>query len=82
VRTRGFLNEIVQQLDQPATAAHLHRLIEEKFAANTESNWFSDFSRRSRELLRYLGHWNVFGVLLARVQWSKSVVELLKSYLT
>ena len=56
MRTRGFLNEIVQQLDQPATAAHLHRLIEEKFAANTESNWFSDFSRRSRELLRYLGH--------------------------
>jgi Fe-S cluster assembly protein SufD len=27
----GFLNEVVQRLDQPAIAAHLHRLIEEKF---------------------------------------------------
>ena len=29
----GFLNEVIQRLDQPAIAAHLHRLIEEKFAA-------------------------------------------------
>ena len=28
----GFLNEVIQRLDQPAIAAHLHRLIEEKFA--------------------------------------------------
>src|ERR1700704_2267495 len=28
----GFLDEVVQRLDQPAIAAHLHRLIEEKFA--------------------------------------------------
>jgi Fe-S cluster assembly protein SufD len=28
----GFLNEVVQRLDQPAIAAHLHRLIEKKFA--------------------------------------------------
>src|SRR2546423_9597156 len=27
----GFLNEVVQRLDQPAIAARLHRLIEEKF---------------------------------------------------
>ncbi|MEP7015289.1 MAG: Fe-S cluster assembly protein SufD [Verrucomicrobiota bacterium] len=29
----GFLNEVVQRLDQPAIAEHLNRLIEEKFAA-------------------------------------------------
>jgi Fe-S cluster assembly protein SufD len=29
----GFLNEVIQRLDQPVIAAHLHRLIEEKFAA-------------------------------------------------
>src|ERR1700736_3634367 len=29
----GFLNEVIQRLDQPAIAAHLHRLIEEKFAS-------------------------------------------------
>jgi Fe-S cluster assembly protein SufD len=28
----GFLNEVIQRLDQPAIAAHLNRLIEEKFA--------------------------------------------------
>jgi Fe-S cluster assembly protein SufD len=28
----GFLNEVVQRLDQPAIAAHLHGLIEKKFA--------------------------------------------------
>jgi Fe-S cluster assembly protein SufD len=28
----GFLNEVIQRLDQPAIAAHLHRLIENKFA--------------------------------------------------
>ncbi|MEY2480261.1 MAG: Fe-S cluster assembly protein SufD [Verrucomicrobiota bacterium] len=28
----GFLNEVIQRLDQPAIAAHLHRLTEEKFA--------------------------------------------------
>jgi Fe-S cluster assembly protein SufD len=28
----GFLNEVIQRLDQPAIAADLHRLIEEKFA--------------------------------------------------
>jgi Fe-S cluster assembly protein SufD len=28
----GFLNEVIQRLDQPAIAAHLHRLIEAKFA--------------------------------------------------
>ncbi len=27
----GFLNEVIQRLDQPAIAAHLRRLIEEKF---------------------------------------------------
>jgi Fe-S cluster assembly protein SufD len=29
----GFLDEVIRRLDQPAIAAHLHRLIEEKFAA-------------------------------------------------
>ena len=29
----GFLNEVIQRLDQPAIAAHLDRLIEEKFAS-------------------------------------------------
>jgi Fe-S cluster assembly protein SufD len=29
----GFLNEVIQRLDQPAIATHLNRLIEEKFAA-------------------------------------------------
>jgi Fe-S cluster assembly protein SufD len=29
----GFLNEVIQRLDQPAIAAHLHSLIEQKFAA-------------------------------------------------
>jgi Fe-S cluster assembly protein SufD len=29
----GFLNEIIQRLDQPAVATHLHRLIEEKFSS-------------------------------------------------
>src|SRR5438105_4310174 len=28
----GFLNEVIQRLDQPAVVAHLHRLVEEKFA--------------------------------------------------
>ena len=28
----GFLNEVIQRLDQPAIAEHLNRLIEEKFA--------------------------------------------------
>jgi Fe-S cluster assembly protein SufD len=28
----GFLNEVIQRLDQPAIAAHLRRLIEDKFA--------------------------------------------------
>ena len=28
----GFLNEVIQRLDQPAIAAHLNRLIEDKFA--------------------------------------------------
>ena len=28
----GFLNEVIQRLDQPAIAEHLHRLIEEKFS--------------------------------------------------
>jgi Fe-S cluster assembly protein SufD len=28
----GFLNEVIQRLDQPAIAAHLHGLIEQKFA--------------------------------------------------
>jgi Fe-S cluster assembly protein SufD len=30
----GFLNEVIQRLDQPAIAAHLHRLIEGKFSAS------------------------------------------------
>jgi len=30
----GFLNEVVQRLDHPPIAEHLHRLIEEKFAAS------------------------------------------------
>jgi Fe-S cluster assembly protein SufD len=29
----GFLNEVIQRLDQPAIAAHLHNLVESKFAA-------------------------------------------------
>jgi Fe-S cluster assembly protein SufD len=29
----GFLNEVIQRLEQPAIAAHLNRLIEEKFSA-------------------------------------------------
>ena len=29
----GFLDEVIQRLDHPAIGAHLHRLIEEKFAA-------------------------------------------------
>ena len=29
----GFLDEVIQRLDHPAIATHLHRLIEEKFAA-------------------------------------------------
>jgi Fe-S cluster assembly protein SufD len=29
----GFLDEVIQRLDHPAIAQHLHRLIEEKFAA-------------------------------------------------
>jgi len=28
----GFLNEVIQRLDQPAVVAHLHGLVEEKFA--------------------------------------------------
>jgi Fe-S cluster assembly protein SufD len=32
----GFLNEVVQRLDQPAIAAHLHRLIEQKFTADVD----------------------------------------------
>lgn len=28
----GFLNEVIQRLDQPPIAAHLHQLIEEKFS--------------------------------------------------
>jgi Fe-S cluster assembly protein SufD len=31
----GFLNEVIRRLDQPAIAAHLHRLIEEKFAGRS-----------------------------------------------
>src|SRR5207237_553130 len=30
----GFLDEVVQRLNHPAIAEHLHRLIEEKFAEN------------------------------------------------
>jgi Fe-S cluster assembly protein SufD len=29
----GFLNEVIERLDQAAIAAHLNRLIEEKFAS-------------------------------------------------
>src|SRR6266850_2282256 len=32
----GFLNEVIQRLDQPAIASHLHRLIEEKFTADVD----------------------------------------------
>jgi Fe-S cluster assembly protein SufD len=32
----GFLNEVVQRLDHPAMAEHLHRLIEEKFTKNRD----------------------------------------------
>ncbi len=32
----GFLNEVVQRLDQPAIATHLHRLIEQKFASDAD----------------------------------------------
>jgi len=28
----GFLNEVIQRLDQPALSEHLNRLIEQKFA--------------------------------------------------
>ena len=28
----GFLNEVIQRLDHPKIAAHLHQLVEEKFA--------------------------------------------------
>lgn len=31
----GFLNEVIRRLDQPAIAAHLHQLIEEKFARSS-----------------------------------------------
>src|SRR6266576_3107812 len=31
----GFLNEVIQRLDQPAIADHLNRLIEEKFARHS-----------------------------------------------
>ncbi len=34
----GFLNEVIQRLDQPAIAAHLHRLIEKKFAQFRNGN--------------------------------------------
>ena len=33
----GFLDEVIQRLDHPAIAEHLHRLIEQKFARNSES---------------------------------------------
>jgi Fe-S cluster assembly protein SufD len=29
----GFLDEVIQRLDHPAIAGHLHQLIEQKFAA-------------------------------------------------
>src|SRR5262249_16483463 len=29
----GFLDEVIRRLDQPAITEHLHRMIEEKFAA-------------------------------------------------
>jgi len=32
----GFLNEVVQRLDQPAITAHLHRLIEQKFTSDAD----------------------------------------------
>jgi Fe-S cluster assembly protein SufD len=32
----GFLNEVVQRLDQPAIAAHLHQLIEQKFTSDAD----------------------------------------------
>ena len=32
----GFLNEVVQRLDQPAIAAHLRRLIERKFTLDAD----------------------------------------------
>src|SRR5438045_6175750 len=32
----GFLNEVVRRLDQPAITAHLHRLIEQKFASDVD----------------------------------------------
>jgi Fe-S cluster assembly protein SufD len=32
----GFLDEVVQRLDHPAIAEHLHRLIEEKFSKNRD----------------------------------------------
>jgi len=32
----GFLDEVVQRLDHPAIAEHLHRLIEEKFTKNRD----------------------------------------------
>src|SRR6266404_1653075 len=31
----GFLDEVVQRLDHPAIAEHLHRLVEEKFVTNS-----------------------------------------------
>jgi Fe-S cluster assembly protein SufD len=31
----GFLDEVIQRLDQPAIGAHLHRLIEEKFSTSS-----------------------------------------------
>src|SRR5712691_8430545 len=34
----GFLNEVIQRLDQPAIAEHLNRLIEEKFGFSRERN--------------------------------------------
>ncbi len=34
----GFLNEVIQRLDQSAIAEHLNRLIEEKFAFSRERN--------------------------------------------
>jgi Fe-S cluster assembly protein SufD len=32
----GFLNEVIQRLDQPVIAAHLYRLIEEKFTPDAD----------------------------------------------
>ena len=34
----GFLDEVIQRLEHPAIAEHLHRLIEKKFATNPRSN--------------------------------------------